>query len=188
MLSRLTFFYVILGIVGGLFSAVFWMFLEYLIHLSSTIPEILTVPYMAVAGLFIGLVIHFLGEPGEISLVIDNIRFRGGKLETNQNPSMALSSILSISAGGSAGPEAPLVQITGSFGNWFAEKLGLTGEEYRSMTIAGMAAGFTSLFGSPLGGALFALEVLQHRHVVEYYKALLPAFLSSTSAFFVFFG
>ncbi|EMI71795.1 hypothetical protein LEP1GSC072_3186 [Leptospira noguchii str. Bonito] len=37
-----------------------------------------------------------------------------------------------------------MIQITGSFGNWFAEKLRLTGEEYRSMTIAGMAAGFTS--------------------------------------------
>ncbi|EMO42151.1 hypothetical protein LEP1GSC186_0401 [Leptospira noguchii serovar Autumnalis str. ZUN142] len=44
-----------------------------------------------------------------------------------------------------------MVQITGSFGNWFAEKLRLTGEEYRSMTIAGMAAGFN------VGGALFAL-------------------------------
>ncbi|EMN02036.1 chloride transporter, ClC domain protein [Leptospira noguchii str. 2007001578] len=65
-------------------------------------------------------------------------------METSQNLSMALSSILSISAGGSAGSEAPLVQITGSFGNWFAKKLRLTGEEYRSMTIAGMAAGFTS--------------------------------------------
>ncbi|EMO88260.1 chloride transporter, ClC domain protein [Leptospira noguchii str. 2001034031] len=68
-------------------------------------------------------------------------------METSQNLSMALSSILSISAGGSA----PLIQITGSFENWFAEKLRLTGEEYRSMTIAGMAAGFTS------GNALFAL-------------------------------
>ncbi|WP_173644584.1 chloride channel protein [Leptospira alstonii] len=186
MLSRLTFFYVILGIAGGLFSAAFWMFLEYLTRFTSAISGIYTVPFMTATGLFIGLIIHFLGEPGEISLVIDNIRFRGGKLDAGQNPSMAFSSILSISAGGSAGPEAPLVQITGSFGNWFAEKLGLTGEEYRSMTIAGMAAGFTSLFGSPLGGALFALEILQHRHVVEYYKALLPAFLSSTSAFFVF--
>ncbi|TGL69944.1 chloride channel protein [Leptospira kmetyi] len=186
MLSRLTFFYVILGIAGGLFSAAFWMLLEYLTHFASAISGIYTIPFMTASGLLVGLIIHFLGEPGEISLVIDNIRFRGGKLEASQNPSMALSSILSISSGGSAGPEAPLVQITGSFGNWFAEKLGLTGEEYRSMTIAGMAAGFTSLFGSPLGGALFALEILQHRHVVEYYKALLPAFLSSTSAFFVF--
>lgn len=73
MLSRLTFFYVILGIVGGLFSALFWMFLEYLIHLGFTISEILTVPYMATTGLFIGLIIHFLDESGEISLVIDNI-------------------------------------------------------------------------------------------------------------------
>ncbi|MBM9577010.1 chloride channel protein [Leptospira sp. 201903070] len=186
MLSRLTFFYVILGVVGGLFSAAFWMLIEYLIRFASNVEGIFTIPFMTASGLLIGLIIHFLGEPGEISLVIDNIRFRGGKLDASQNPSMALSSLLSISSGGSAGPEAPLVQITGSFGNWFAEKLGLTGEEYRSMTIAGMAAGFTSLFGSPLGGALFALEILQHRHVVEYYKALLPAFLSSTSAFFVF--
>ncbi|RHX77813.1 chloride channel protein [Leptospira yasudae] len=186
MLSRLTFFYLILGVAGGLFSAAFWMLLEYLIRFASAVSGVYTIPFMAGSGLLIGLIIHFLGEPGEISLVIDNIRFRGGKLDASQNPSMALSSLLSISAGGSAGPEAPLVQITGSFGNWFAEKLGLTGEEYRSMTIAGMAAGFTSLFGSPLGGALFALEILQHRHVVEYYKALLPAFLSSTSAFFVF--
>ncbi|MBM9500448.1 chloride channel protein [Leptospira sp. 201903071] len=186
MLSRLTFFYVILGVVGGLFSAAFWMLIEYLTRWALNVEGILTIPFMTISGLLIGLIIHFLGEPGEISLVIDNIRFRGGKLEASQNPSMALSSILSISSGGSVGPEAPLVQITGSFGNWFAEKLGLTGEEYRSMTIAGMAAGFTSLFGSPLGGALFALEILQHRHVVEYYKALLPAFLSSTSAFFVF--
>ncbi|MCG6194041.1 chloride channel protein [Leptospira sp. FAT2] len=186
MLSRLTFFYLILGVAGGLFSAAFWMLLEYLIRFASAVSGVYTVPFMAVCGLLVGLIIHLLGEPGEISLVIDNIRFRGGKLEASQNPSMALSSLLSISAGGSAGPEAPLVQITGSFGNWFAEKLRLTGEEYRSMTIAGMAAGFTSLFGSPLGGALFALEILQHRHVVEYYKALLPAFLSSTSAFFVF--
>ncbi|TGK34903.1 chloride channel protein [Leptospira gomenensis] len=186
MLSRLTFFYVILGVIGGLFSATFWMLLEYLTNFFASLSGVYTVPVMTVSGLLIGIVIHFLGEPGEISLVIDNIRFRGGKLEPGQNPSMAFSSILSISTGGSAGPEAPLVQITGSFGNWFADKLGLTGEEYRSMTIAGMAAGFTSLFGSPLGGALFALEILQHRHVVEYYKALLPAFLSSASAFFVF--
>ena len=38
------------------------------------------------------------------------------------------------------------------------------------MTIAGMASGFTALFGAPLGGSLFALEILHHKHVVEYYS------------------
>ncbi|TGK55234.1 chloride channel protein [Leptospira wolffii] len=186
MLSRWSILYVLLGIFAGLFSALFWKCLEFLTRLLSGFEGHYVILIMTFAGLLIGLLIHVLGEPGEISLVIDNIRFRGGKLDPKNNPSMALSSLLSISAGGSAGPEAPLVQVTGSIGSWFAEKLGLEGEELRSMTIAGMAAGFTSLFGSPLGGALFALEILQHRHVVEYYEALLPAFLSSCSAYFVF--
>ncbi|TGK00019.1 chloride channel protein [Leptospira langatensis] len=186
MLSRWSILYVLLGIFAGLFSALFWKCLEFVTKLLSNFEGQSVVLIMTGSGLLIGLIIYFLGEPGEISLVIDNIRFRGGKLDPKNNPSMALSSLLSISSGGSAGPEAPLVQITGSFGSWFAEKIGLEGEELRSMTIAGMAAGFTSLFGSPLGGALFALEILQHRHVVEYYEALLPAFLSSCSAYFVF--
>lgn len=164
----------------------FWKVLEFLTRLLAGFQGHYIILIMTLSGLGIGLLIYFLGDPGEISLVIDNIRFRGGKLDPKNNPSMSLSSLLSISSGGSAGPEAPLVQITGSFGSWFAEKIGLEGEELRSMTIAGMAAGFTSLFGSPLGGALFALEILQHRHVVEYYEALLPAFLSSCSAYFVF--
>ncbi|EIE00710.1 chloride channel protein [Leptospira licerasiae] len=186
MLSRWSILYVLLGLFAGVFSAVFWKVLEYLTKLLAGFQGHSVILVMTLSGLGIGLLIYFLGEPGEISLVIDNIRFRGGKLDPKNNPSMSLSSLLSISSGGSAGPEAPLVQITGSFGSWFAEKLGLEGEELRSMTIAGMAAGFTSLFGSPLGGALFALEILQHRHVVEYYEALLPAFLSSCSAYFVF--
>ena len=42
------------------------------------------------------------------------------------------------------------------------------------LTITGMAAGFTVLFGAPLGAALFALEIL-HRRGLEYYEALMPA-------------
>ncbi|TGK10286.1 chloride channel protein [Leptospira fletcheri] len=186
MLSRWSLLYVLLGLFGGLFAALFWKTLEYLTVFIGKLEGPWIIALMTVSGLGIGLIIYFLGEPGEISLVIDNIRFKGGKLDTKSNPSMAASSLLSISSGGSAGPEAPLIQIIGSIGSWFAELLGLEGEELRSMTIAGMASGFTSLFGSPLGGALFALEILQHRHVVEYYEALLPAFLSSCSAYFVF--
>lgn len=88
---------------------------------------------------------------------------------------MILASLVSISAGGSAGPEAPLVQVTGSFGTWFADRLKLQGEDLRTISLAGMAAGFTALFGAPLGGAMFALEILHHQHIVEYYEALMPA-------------
>lgn len=186
MLSRMTALYVVIGIVGGTIAAFYWLILSALTEQLGHGSGLWVVGIMVGAGLLLGLCIHFLGEPGEISLVIDNIRFRGGRLDPKNNASMLLASLVGISSGGSAGPEAPLVQMTGSLGTWIADRLRLTGEELRSVTIAGMAAGFTSLFGSPLGGALFALEILQHRHIVEYYEALLPAFISSCSAFLVF--
>src|SRR5690606_10385806 len=87
---------------------------------------------------------------------------------------------------GSLGPEAPLVQITGSTGTWIGKLLRFKGEELRSLSIAGMASGFTALFGAPLGGSLFSLEILHHKHAVEYYKAIIPAFVPSCFSYLVF--
>jgi H+/Cl- antiporter ClcA len=53
------------------------------------------------------------------------------------------------------------------------------------LTITGMAAGFTVLFGAPLGGAVFALELL-HRRGLEYYEALIPAVIGSLCGYSVF--
>src|SRR5690606_4140894 len=88
--------------------------------------------------------------------------------------------------GGSLGPEAPLVQVTGSTGSYLGKIFRLKGDELRSMSIAGMASGFTALFGAPLGGSLFALEILHHKHAVEYYKAIMPAFVASCFSYLVF--
>lgn len=185
-ISRWVLLWALIGVVCGLFAAFYWLVLESITHRLEgfTGPSQLIV--MPLAGLFIGLVIHFLGNPGEIGLIVDNIHSRGGRLDTRENPSMILASLASISAGGSAGPEAPLVQVTGSIGTWVADRLKLQGENLRSLSIAGMAAGFTALFGAPLGGAIFALEILHHQHVLEYYEAILPAIVSSCASYLVF--
>ncbi len=141
---------------------------------------------MAVCGLLAGLVIHFIGDPGEIHLIVNNIRFNKGKLDPKNNPSMIISSLLCVASGGSLGPEAPLVQVTGSTGTWLGKIFRLKGEDLRSMSIAGMASGFTALFGAPLGGSLFSLEILHHKHAVEYYKAIIPALVASCFSYLVF--
>lgn len=186
MISGWVLRWAMLGTICGTFAAAYWYVLELLTHSLRQFEGYSLLILMPLAGLLIGLVIHWLGNPGEIAVIVDNIHFRGGRLDRRKNPAMILASLVSISAGGSAGPEAPLVQVTGSFGTWFADRLKLQGEDLRSISLAGMAAGFTALFGAPLGGAIFALEILHHQHIVEYYEALMPAIVSSCASYLVF--
>lgn len=184
--SRKFILWALLGLFGGIIASVYWIGLEFLTHQLSYFEGWLVIPTMAICGLLAGLVIHFIGDPGEIHLIVNNIRFNKGKLDPKNNPSMVLSSLLCIASGGSLGPEAPLVQVTGSTGTWLGKLFRLKGEELRSMSIAGMASGFTALFGAPLGGSLFSLEILHHKHAVEYYKAIIPAFVASCFSYIIF--
>jgi H+/Cl- antiporter ClcA len=184
--SRTFFLWVLVGLVGGCIAGAYWLVLERLLRVASLVTGWWVVPLMGGAGLLAGLIIHRLGDPGEMSLLVNNIRFRNGRLDPKGSPAMILSSLLCIASGGSAGPEAPLVQVTGSTASWLAQKLRVRGEGLRTLSIAGMASGFTALFGAPLGGGLFALEILHHKHLSEYFQALIPAFVSSCASFIIF--
>lgn len=184
--SRMFLLWALLGLTGGLIAGMYWVVLEALTHWLDIFTGWQVIPVMAGCGLLAGLVIHFIGDPGEIHLIVNNIRFNKGRLDPRNNPSMILSSLLCVASGGSLGPEAPLVQVTGSTGTWLGKIFRLKGEELRSLSIAGMASGFTALFGAPLGGSLFSLEILHHKHAVEYYKAIIPALVASCFSYLVF--
>lgn len=184
--SRAFLLWALLGLIGGVIAGVYWVGLEFLTHQLAFFNGWQIIPVMAISGLLAGMIIHFIGDPGEIHLIVNNIRFNKGKLDPKNNPSMVLSSLLCVASGGSLGPEAPLVQVTGSTGTWLGKLFRLKGEELRSLSIAGMASGFTALFGAPLGGSLFSLEILHHKHAVEYYKAIIPAFVASCFSYLVF--
>ncbi|MCA9066857.1 MAG: chloride channel protein, partial [Planctomycetaceae bacterium] len=136
-------------------------------------------------GLIVGLLTRWLGSAGEIAAVVDNIHLDHGRIDIRQTPSMTLTSLASIASGGSAGPEAPLVQIIGSCSSWLGDRLCMDGHIVRTFTFCGMSAALGAFFGAPLGGALFALEI-PHRRGIEYYEALLPAIVSSMVGFLVF--
>jgi H+/Cl- antiporter ClcA len=94
------------------------------------------------------------------------------------------TSWLCIAAGGAMGPEAPLVQTTGSLASHTAQRNRLAVREARIVTISGMAAGFAVLFGAPLGAAVFALELL-HRRGLQYYEAIMPAVIGALAGWSV---
>lgn len=146
-------------------------------------PALFVVP--VAAGVVVGLVLRAWGSPGEIAAVVDDIHLKHGRLELRATPAMAATSFATIVGGGSLGPEAPLVQIVGSLASTLADRLRLRDEEVRTLTLSGMSAALAAFFGSPLGGALFALEI-PHRRGLEYFEALLPAAVSGTVSHVVF--
>jgi len=141
---------------------------------------------MGLVGLAVGELVRRLGSPGDIEVLVDNVHLpetRGA--EVGRLRSLLPVSLLCIASGGGAGPEAPLVQTTGTGAQWLAERLGLAPIDRRMLTIAGMAAAFTVLFGAPIGAALFALEIL-HRRGLQYHEALLPAVVASLVGYLVY--
>jgi H+/Cl- antiporter ClcA len=175
------------GVAGGLSGAVYLAVLK---AVSASLgpsawsrPEHLVV--LAAAGCGIAAITHLLGNPGDVELLVDNIHVNGGRSGLRDLRSLIPVSLLGIGAGSAIGPEAPLVQTTGSFGSWAATRMGLPLPESRVLTITGMAAGFTVLFGAPLGSAIFALEIL-HRRGLQYYEALIPAAAGSLCGYAVF--
>jgi H+/Cl- antiporter ClcA len=187
----------IIGIAGGLVATAYYYVIEACLHgvwhllperLSPWFPSGFSVHYVWIAttigGLFVGLTLHYMGLPGEVAMVVDQVH-DPGRIEIHQTPAMIVASLFSITAGGSAGPEAPLVQIIGSFGSWLGQRMNLTLSNLRVLTFCGMSAALGAFFGAPLGGALFALEI-PHRRGLEYYEALIPAVLSAILSFCVF--
>lgn len=196
---RLLAFATCIGIAGGLLAVVYYVMLKFLMSgIWTSLAGLdtgeftiepawhLVILIITTAGGFIvGWLTVWLGSAGEIAAVVDNIHLRDGRIDPRQTPAMIATSLAGITAGGSAGPEAPLVQIIGSCASWLGDKLRLDGHVVRTFTFCGMGAALGAFFGAPLGGALFALEI-PHRRGIEYYEALLPTIVAAVAAFLIF--
>merc|ERR1719502_1055268 len=124
-------------------------------------------------GAMVGLLIRLCGEPMANLPGVVLAAHRDGLLGHEEAPAMAAVSITSIVGAGSLGPEAPLVSIGGGLASLVSLMVDLSEAETLFVTMCGMGAGLAAFFGEPVGGALFACEVL-HRHGLEYYEAVVP--------------
>ncbi len=189
---------VVIGIFGGMVATVYYFVLETMMHgMWHTLPEIVK-PYFpgwlgvsnyvwiatTIGGFCVGLALYFFGLPGEMAQVVDKIH-NPGKIDIRKTPAMIIASLIAITSGGSAGPEAPLVQVNGSFGSWLGEKLKLAKTSVRILTFCGMSAALGAFFGAPIGAALFALEI-PHRRGLQYFEAIAPAIIAAIFSFAVF--
>lgn len=167
----------VIGVLSGLLSAAF---IEALNWATDTRESKNWLVYtLPLAGLLVGCSYHYLGRGLErgSNLIIDQIHSHSEWIPLRLTPLIFGASVISHVAGGSTGREGAALQIAAGVTDPISKRLGFNPADRSLMLIAAIAGGFGAVFGVPVAGAVFALEVQRVGRVR--YEALVPAFVAS---------
>jgi CIC family chloride channel protein len=140
-----------------------------------------------VGGLLSGLLVYTFAPEAEghgTDAAVEAFHFRGGRVRPIVPLIKTFASAITIGSGGAAGREGPAAQISVGVGSMLADLLRLTDEDRRILILAGMAAGLAAIFRSPLGMAIFAVEILYSGMAFET-EALIYTVIASVIAYAV---
>ena len=138
-------------------------------------------------GLLSGLLVYTWAPEAEghgTDTVVKAFHRAGGFIRARVAPLKLVASAITIGSGGSAGREGPTALIGAGVGSMYATFAHRTDEEREILLLAGMAAGLSAIFRSPIGAAFFAIEVLYSSMEFEA-RALLYTMLASVVAYAV---
>lgn len=137
---------------------------------------------LPLGGLAVGLLYEYWGKTvvkGNNQL-IDELHSPKNIIPFRMAPLIYIGTVITHLFGGSAGREGTAVQMGGAIVDQFSKILNLNKENRKILIIMGISAGFASVFGTPLAGAIFALEVLIIGRMR--YDAIVPSFLAAVVA------
>jgi CIC family chloride channel protein len=167
-----TYFLDILAVLVGYFTAlgafVFIEGIEYLEHHSRTFFHSLENPWIfplvpAAGGLACGLIVYFFAREAKghgIPEVIYAVLMKGGLIRARVALAKLSATVCSLGTLASAGQEGPIVQIGSAVGSSLGQSLRLKPDSIKILIGCGAAAGIAATFNAPIGGVIFALEVI----------------------------
>lgn len=173
---------ILTGVLSGSASAFFLISLEWVTQFRIHHDWIIWL--LPIGGFLVGLSYYYWGE----SVVKGNNLL----LEEYENPKKVIpfkmaplvlsGTLLTHLFGGSAGREGTAVQMGGAIADQLTKLFKLDNSERKILIILGISAGFASVFGTPLAGAIFALEVLYFSKIN--FKSIVLSFLTAYAAYF----
>lgn len=171
----------LVGAVGGVVGSVFHIGVDYATRFREGHSWIIYL--LPAAGLLIvGLYRLTKTEGKGTNAIIESVHF-GSEVPLLLIPVIFLSTVVTHLCGGSAGREGAALQIGGGIGYQTGRALHLGEKDLPLATLCGMSGVFSALFGTPLTGTIFALEVISVG--VLYYAGLVPCLTAAVTAYFV---
>lgn len=169
-------FAVMCGVIVGAVGTFFHFCLAEATQLRGSYPQLIWL--LPLGGLLIVGAYRLLHDADDkgTNLVIASI-YSGERLPLRMAPLIFLSTVITHFLGGSAGREGAALQLGGSIGNKMGEWFRLDEKDRQIMTMCGMSAAFSALFGTPMAAAVFSMEVVSVG--VMYYAALVPCVVAS---------
>ncbi len=173
---RILFFSLILGSALGAVGGVFYLSIGYVTDLRfSNSWLIFFLPVTAVVILWFYHVLHDDQDKGT-NLVLMSIQ-SDKDVPLRMSGLIFVSTVLSHLVGASVGREGAALQIGGAVGNYCGRFLKISNNEKKVLTMTGMTAMFSALFGTPMAAAIFPLEVVSVG--IMHYSALMPCVIAS---------
>ena len=172
------------GILAGVGTAIFLRILDWAIGEAARTPwRLLWLPPGFVLA---HLLVRFLAPDAEghgTDKVIEAVHQRAGRIALAVAPVKLAATVVTIAVGGSVGKEGPAAQIGASLASGLASLLRLGRRDRRKVVICGIGAGFATVFGTPIAGAIFGLEVLVLGSLM--YDVLYPSFVAGIVGYHV---
>lgn len=134
-------------------------------------------------GLAVGLILDRFTEDGRVRSVADVIEgaaMHDGRLERKAGFASALASLITLSTGGSTGREGPVVHLAGEISTWVSKRLHANGVTGRDLLGCAVAAAVSASFNAPIGGTIFALEVVLRHFAVHAFAPIAIASVAGT--------
>ena len=115
-----------------------------------------------------------------MAMLIEAVALSGGKIAPRPVLVNALSAIVTVGSGGSLGREGPMIRLGAMISSWMGQRLGLPPHRLKILVGCGAAAGLAATYNIPIGGALFAMEVILGNFALEIFGPIVASSVIAT--------